>query len=169
MVHEQNSCEFPRLLGLCFSDTLEMAKNTLCWLKCRCLMQFWLPGERYTSINHIFSQFALYRFCNVGFRYHLESPISSSQRREDDRITYINKGQFYGISLEYVHDPEKLLKNQTVKVSQDEELGSGQCCHLCFPICMLYGSLLAENRVCFLTFSANCSDDDSTRAVEMWW
>jgi len=52
----------------------------------------------------------------VGFRYHLESPISSSQRREDDRITYINKGQFYGITLEYVHDAEKPIKNTTVKV-----------------------------------------------------
>lgn len=58
------------------------------------------------------------RFSNVGFKYHLESPISSSQRREDDRITYINKGQFYGITLEYIPDPEKSLKNQTVKVSK---------------------------------------------------
>ncbi|XP_031620365.1 protein grainyhead isoform X6 [Contarinia nasturtii] len=54
-------------------------------------------------------------FSNVGFRYHLESPISSSQRREDDRITYINKGQFYGITLEYIPDPDHPLKNQTVK------------------------------------------------------
>lgn len=60
---------------------------------------------------------AKFRFSNVGFRYHLESPISSSQRREDDRITYINKGQFYGITLEYVPDPDHPLKNQTVKVS----------------------------------------------------
>ena len=51
-----------------------------------------------------------------GFRYFLESPISTSQRREDDRITYINKGQFYGITLEYIPDPERPLKNQTVKV-----------------------------------------------------
>lgn len=57
-----------------------------------------------------------YRFSNVGFKYHLESPISSSQRREDDRITYINKGQFYGITLEYIPEPDKPLKNQTVKV-----------------------------------------------------
>ena len=56
------------------------------------------------------------RFNQYGFRYYLESPISTSQRREDDRITYINKGQFYGITLEYVPDPEKPLKNQTVKV-----------------------------------------------------
>lgn len=60
------------------------------------------------------------RFSNVGFKYNLESPISSSQRREDDRITYINKGQFYGITLEYVHDPDKPLKNQTVKVSEEK-------------------------------------------------
>ncbi|XP_050313253.1 protein grainyhead isoform X3 [Anthonomus grandis grandis] len=50
-----------------------------------------------------------------GFKDHLESPISTSQRREDDRITYINKGQFYGITLEYIPDPEKQLKSQTVK------------------------------------------------------
>ncbi|XP_070163068.1 uncharacterized protein Grh isoform X2 [Polyergus mexicanus] len=56
-------------------------------------------------------------FSPYGFKYHLESPISTSQRREDDRITYINKGQFYGITLDYVPDPDKpLLKaGQTVK------------------------------------------------------
>ncbi|GBP36537.1 Protein grainyhead [Eumeta japonica] len=57
----------------------------------------------------------LIRFSPYGFKYHLETASSSSQRREDDRITYINKGQFYGITLEYVHDPDKPLKNQTVK------------------------------------------------------
>ncbi|XP_045135389.1 protein grainyhead-like isoform X5 [Portunus trituberculatus] len=50
-----------------------------------------------------------------GFKYHLETPISTSQRREDDRITYINKGQFYGVTMEYIHDPEKPLKSGTVK------------------------------------------------------
>ncbi|XP_022915231.2 protein grainyhead isoform X2 [Onthophagus taurus] len=52
---------------------------------------------------------------NVGFKYFLETPISTSQRREDDRITYINKGQFYGITLEFIDDPNKQLKSQTVK------------------------------------------------------
>lgn len=58
------------------------------------------------------------RFSAYGFKYHLESPISTSQRREDDRITYINKGQFYGITLDYVPDPDKptLKAGQTVKV-----------------------------------------------------
>ncbi|XP_020718632.2 protein grainyhead isoform X2 [Bombus terrestris] len=56
-------------------------------------------------------------FSAYGFKYHLESPISTSQRREDDRITYINKGQFYGITLDYVPDPDKptLKAGQTVK------------------------------------------------------
>ncbi|KAJ9593310.1 hypothetical protein L9F63_015130, partial [Diploptera punctata] len=54
-------------------------------------------------------------YSQYGFKYHLETPISTSQRREDDRITYINKGQFYGITLEYIQDPDKPLKSQTVK------------------------------------------------------
>lgn len=57
----------------------------------------------------------------MGFKYHLESPISSSQRREDDRITYINKGQFYGITMEYIPDADKPIKNTTVKVSEKRE------------------------------------------------
>ena len=35
----------------------------------------------------------------VRCRYILEAPSSSSVRRDDDKITYVNKGQFYGISL----------------------------------------------------------------------
>ncbi|XP_029343777.1 protein grainyhead isoform X2 [Acyrthosiphon pisum] len=54
-------------------------------------------------------------FSNYGFRYYLESPISTNQRREDDRVTYINKGQFYGITMEYIPDPDKPLTSQTVK------------------------------------------------------
>lgn len=60
-----------------------------------------------------------FRYSNYGFKYHLETPISTSQRREDDRITYINKGQFYGITLDYIPDPDKPLKSQTVKVSRE--------------------------------------------------
>ena len=55
---------------------------------------------------------------DVGLKYYLESPISTSQRREDDRVTYINKGQFYGISLEYINDPDKPIKAATVKVRE---------------------------------------------------
>ncbi|GIY56816.1 hypothetical protein CDAR_510566 [Caerostris darwini] len=54
-------------------------------------------------------------FSEVGFHYFLEAPISTSQRREDDRMTYINKGQYYGITLEYINDPERTLRSCTVK------------------------------------------------------
>lgn len=73
----------------------------------------------YEQIVEIFNNLYFFlRFSPYGFKYHLETASSSSQRREDDRITYINKGQFYGITLEYIHDPDKPLKNQTVKVSK---------------------------------------------------
>lgn len=54
-------------------------------------------------------------YSEYGFKYHLETPISTNQRREDDRVTYINKGQFYGITMEYIPDPDRPLKAQTVK------------------------------------------------------
>ncbi|CAB0000972.1 unnamed protein product [Nesidiocoris tenuis] len=54
-------------------------------------------------------------YSQYGFKYHLETPISTNQRREDDRVTYINKGQFYGITMEYIPDPDRPLKAQTVK------------------------------------------------------
>uniref|UniRef100_A0A914CNH7 Grh/CP2 DB domain-containing protein n=1 Tax=Acrobeloides nanus TaxID=290746 RepID=A0A914CNH7_9BILA len=50
-----------------------------------------------------------------GFQYVLEAPISTSIRREDDRMTYVNKGQFYTISLDYLMDPTKPLKSATVR------------------------------------------------------
>ncbi|OWA51832.1 Protein grainyhead [Hypsibius exemplaris] len=73
------------------------------------------PVEKLGSANPIVNIPKV--FSNVGFRYYLESPISSSQKREEDRITYINKGQFYPITLEYIPDPEKPLKSQTVKTT----------------------------------------------------
>ncbi|CAI2296912.1 unnamed protein product [Caenorhabditis sp. 36 PRJEB53466] len=51
----------------------------------------------------------------LGFQYVLEAPISTSVRRDDDRMTYVNKGQFYTVSLDYIPDPCKPLKNVTVK------------------------------------------------------
>ncbi|KAI6183011.1 Protein grainyhead [Aphelenchoides bicaudatus] len=51
----------------------------------------------------------------LGFQYTLEAPISTSIRKEDDRMTYVNKGQFYTITLEYIPDPCKTLKSTTVR------------------------------------------------------
>uniref|UniRef100_A0A7E4VG73 CSD domain-containing protein n=1 Tax=Panagrellus redivivus TaxID=6233 RepID=A0A7E4VG73_PANRE len=50
-----------------------------------------------------------------GFQYALEAAISTSIRREDDRMTYVNKGQFYTVSMDYIPDPCKPLKSQTVR------------------------------------------------------
>ena len=50
-----------------------------------------------------------------GFRYVLDAPTSSAVRREEDKVTYINKRQFYGVTLEYHPDPNKTLKPATVK------------------------------------------------------
>ncbi|KAK3606177.1 hypothetical protein CHS0354_010815 [Potamilus streckersoni] len=49
----------------------------------------------------------------AGYKYFLESPISTTQRIDDDRITYLNKGQYYGLTLQFNGD--RVLKNQTVK------------------------------------------------------
>ena len=79
-------------------------------------------------------------FSQYGFKYTFEAATSSSQRKEDDKITYINKGQFYGITLEYIADPaEPPLKNQMVKSvvmlifregkTQEEELKAWQFWH----------------------------------------
>ncbi|CAB4057633.1 TFCP2 [Lepeophtheirus salmonis] len=89
-------------------------------------------SEEKIHIDKIFSPY--------GFRYTLEAASSSSVRREDDKITYVNKGQFYGITLEYSHDPElPPLKSQTVKSiimlvfregkSAEEELKAWQFWH----------------------------------------
>ncbi|KRY50224.1 Protein grainyhead [Trichinella britovi] len=51
----------------------------------------------------------------LGFQYTLEAPISTSVRKEDDKMTYINKGQFYTVTLEYIPDPLKPVKSVTVK------------------------------------------------------
>ncbi|KAL4236676.1 Grainyhead-like protein 2 [Mactra antiquata] len=49
----------------------------------------------------------------AGYKYYLECPISTTQRIEEDRITYLNKGQYYGLTLE--HDGLRNLKCQSVK------------------------------------------------------
>ncbi|XP_033738957.1 grainyhead-like protein 2 homolog isoform X4 [Pecten maximus] len=39
-----------------------------------------------------------------GYKYIMETPISTSVRMEEDRITYLNKGQYYGLTLEFNAD-----------------------------------------------------------------
>lgn len=54
-------------------------------------------------------------YSQYGFRCFLEAPISTCRRKEEDRITYINKGEFYGLTLEYTPDPQKPLRSAIVK------------------------------------------------------
>ncbi|XP_052266971.1 uncharacterized protein LOC127868873 isoform X2 [Dreissena polymorpha] len=72
--------------------------------------QVWqtLPVDRYSkgNVNKIDKD-------PVGYKYFLECPISATQKIEHDRITYVNKGQYYGLTLEYNGD--RPLKNSSVK------------------------------------------------------
>lgn len=94
--------------------------------------EFRAPNEEKIQIPKIFTPY--------GFKYTMETPTSGSVRREDDRITYINKGQFYGLTLEYIMDPESPpLKSNTVKSvimlvfregkSSDDEMKAWQFWH----------------------------------------
>ncbi|KAK0425503.1 hypothetical protein QR680_009239 [Steinernema hermaphroditum] len=51
----------------------------------------------------------------LGFQYVLEAPISTSIRRDDDRMTYVNKGQYYNVVLSYIPDHQKPLQSKTVR------------------------------------------------------
>ncbi|GMS99523.1 hypothetical protein PENTCL1PPCAC_21698 [Pristionchus entomophagus] len=76
---------------------------------------------------------------SLGFQYVLEAPISTSIRKEDDRMTYVNKGQFYTVTLDYIPDPNKPLKNLTMKSQMlvvfredktyEEEIKTWKCWH----------------------------------------
>ncbi|GAB1599806.1 hypothetical protein Ahia01_000258000 [Argonauta hians] len=48
-----------------------------------------------------------------GYRYIMETPTSTTQRIEEDRITYLNKGQYYTLLMENIKK-EKYIKNITV-------------------------------------------------------
>ncbi|CAG5118550.1 unnamed protein product, partial [Candidula unifasciata] len=51
---------------------------------------------------------------NTGYSYFLETPISTTQRRHEDRVTYLNKSQYYGLSLEF-NNQERIIKCAVVK------------------------------------------------------
>ncbi|XP_025110819.1 grainyhead-like protein 2 homolog [Pomacea canaliculata] len=49
-----------------------------------------------------------------GYRYFLESPISTTQRLDEDRVTYLNKSQYYPLTLENI-TPERVPKGVMCK------------------------------------------------------
>jgi len=99
------------------------------------------PWHDYGSRNSDTEKIQIQKvYSPYGFHYMLDAPTSSSVRREDDKVTYINKGQFYGVTLDYQPDPEIAhLKSPTVKSvimlvfrdgkSQEEEIKAWQFWH----------------------------------------
>ena len=49
-----------------------------------------------------------------GYRYLLETPTSTYQKMEEDRMTYVNKGQFYSLTLDY-NNRNFALSSKTVR------------------------------------------------------
>ena len=49
------------------------------------------------------------QFSPYGFHCTLEAPTAQWVRKDEDRCTYLNKGQFYGITLEYRPNPAEPL------------------------------------------------------------
>ncbi|XP_052777323.1 uncharacterized protein LOC128214740 isoform X2 [Mya arenaria] len=60
-----------------------------------------------------------------GYRYFVECPISTTQKADLDRMTYLNKGQYYGLTLEYTGRPKNQMVKSVVMVvfRQDRHLG----------------------------------------------
>ncbi|XP_064624990.1 grainyhead-like protein 1 homolog isoform X2 [Lineus longissimus] len=55
---------------------------------------------------------------NTGFHYFLEAPTSTFQKLDEDRVTYINKSQYYGLTLECnlsARREPSLLRSDVVK------------------------------------------------------
>ncbi|XP_046568966.1 grainyhead-like protein 1 homolog isoform X2 [Haliotis rubra] len=50
----------------------------------------------------------------AGYKYFMETPTSTTQRIEEDRVTYLNKGQYYGLTFEF-NPAYTLPKSATVK------------------------------------------------------
>ena len=62
------------------------------------------------STNYCFSEKDM-----SGYRYFLETNNSTNQKIEEDRMTYLNKGQYYGLTLEF-QPTHRMLNCTTVKV-----------------------------------------------------
>ncbi|GFR87789.1 protein grainyhead [Elysia marginata] len=50
----------------------------------------------------------------TGYSYFLETPISTTQRLCEDRVTYLNKSQYYGLTLDFSNQ-ERFIKCSVVK------------------------------------------------------
>ncbi|XP_069126198.1 uncharacterized protein [Argopecten irradians] len=70
---------------------------------------FW-PGNEKVNYNTTIPKLEVN---TTGYKYTMETPISTSVRVEEDRITYLNKGQYYGLTLEF--NADRIPQGQFVK------------------------------------------------------
>jgi hypothetical protein len=96
------------------------------WIRIRIEEKCWIwidsirihnPGfrEKYLDPhNQVMRMQIAKQYSPWGFHYTLEAATAQWVRKEEDRCTYLNKGQFYGVTLEYRPSPtENLLANLT--------------------------------------------------------
>ena len=62
------------------------------------------PTKRARSSSDIPRVQIAKQYTPFGFHCILEAPTAQWVRKEEDRCTYLNKGQFYGLTLEYRHN-----------------------------------------------------------------
>ena len=71
---------------------------------CRCIVIF----KKCKKIDFLSQVSIAKQYSPFGFHCTLEAPTAQWVRKEEDRCTYLNKGQFYGITLEYRPNPTEL-------------------------------------------------------------
>ncbi|XP_064606522.1 protein grainyhead-like isoform X2 [Liolophura sinensis] len=76
-----------------------------------CVKQLCQGSEKHTGTSVVIPKI---ENDTTGYRYFLETPISTTQKLDEDKITYLNKGQYYGLTLEY-HAPDRIPKCSTIR------------------------------------------------------
>jgi transcription factor CP2-like protein len=75
------------------------------------------PAKRSRSNAHDHPKLSIAKqYSPFGFHCTLEAPTAQWVRRDEDRCTYMNKGQFYGVTLEYRGNPAEPLTESLVNV-----------------------------------------------------
>ena len=75
------------------------------------------PAKRTRTSGHDHPKLSIAKqYSPFGFHCTLEAPTAQWVRRDEDRCTYMNKGQFYGVTLEYRANPAEPITESLVNV-----------------------------------------------------
>ncbi|XP_023323982.1 protein grainyhead [Eurytemora carolleeae] len=75
------------------------------------------PAKRTRTTGHDHPKLTIAKqYSPFGFHCTLEAPTAQWVRRDEDRCTYMNKGQFYGVTLEYRANPAEPITESLVNV-----------------------------------------------------